>query len=168
LQPLNFAAVRDSIRAVSLLGHALGAAEFNLDLLRERSGANFITVTELADTIVRRDGVPFSMAHAIVAACVKQATEADGEITHEILQQAAEAALGRVLSLTAEDLGMALSAEKFVSTRTIYGGPAADETRSALEQQREAGRADREWMAGVRSGLQQADQLRCDAVRANL
>jgi len=168
LQPLNFGAVRDSIRAVALLGHALGAAEFNLDLLRERSEANFITVTELADTIVRRDGIPFSMAHAIVAACVKQATEADGEITQEILQEAAEATIGRTLSLTAEDLHMALSAENFVSVRTIYGGPAPDETRSALDQQKDAAHEDEEWMATVRNGLQQADQLRRDVVRASL
>ncbi|MDH3439333.1 MAG: argininosuccinate lyase, partial [Gammaproteobacteria bacterium] len=46
LQPLIFNATRDAIRAVSLLGHTLGAAEFNVERLRARAGENFITVTE--------------------------------------------------------------------------------------------------------------------------
>ena len=64
LQPLNFSAVRDAVRAVSLLSDALSAAEFNLELLRSRAEGNFITVTELADVIVRREGLPFSLAHS--------------------------------------------------------------------------------------------------------
>lgn len=158
LQPLNFAAIRDSIRAVSLLGHALEAAEFNLDLLRDRAEANFITVTELADTIVRDEGLPFSTAHAIVAACVRNASESDGAITHDILQDAAKSTIHRSLNLSAEQLGAALSAENFVSIRKIYGGPAPAETRKALAQQREAEVADAEWLKSSRDSLKVADQ----------
>ena len=42
---------------------------------------NDLSVTELADEIVRCDGHPFSKAHAIVAACVKEATAADHLLT---------------------------------------------------------------------------------------
>ena len=156
LQPLNYSAIRDSIRAVSLLGHALGAAEFNLELLRERSEANFITVTELADTIVRRDKLPFSKAHAIVADCVKRSSEADGKITIEILQQAAEITVGRKLSLTDDELANAMSAENFVAIRTIYGGPAPTETRKALDEQLELEAADSAWLTKRRQNLERA------------
>ena len=145
LQPLVYSAVRDAIRAVSLLASSLEAAEFNLDLLRERAESNFITVTELADTIVRRDGLPFSQAHAIVAACVRQATEVGGSITHEMLGAAASEA-GHDLSLTEEGLREALSAEHFVSIRHVHGGPAPAETRLALEEQRAAEARDTEWL----------------------
>jgi len=168
LQPLNFAAVRDAIRAVSLLGNALGAAEFNLDLLRDRAEENFITVTELADTIVRRDDLPFSQAHAIVANCVAAASKADGTITYENLQEAARATIGRTLSMSANDLAKALSAENFVMIRTIYGGPAPDETRAALDQQREAGRVDTDWLSKTRDRLGQANRALDDAVSAAL
>ena len=124
LQPLNYSAMRDTTRAVSLLGHALGAAKFNLELLRKRSEANFITVTELADTIVRRENLPFSKAHAIVAECVKQSAAANGSLSFAILQEAAVAKLGSALSLTEDELNAALSAENFVGIRSIYGGPA--------------------------------------------
>lgn len=159
LQPLNFAAIRDSIRAVSLLGHALQAAEFNVGLLRERSEANFITVTELADTIVRRDNLPFSTAHAIVASCVRAAAERDGVITHDILQHSAVSKIGHPLAMTADELDTTLSAENFVSIRTIFGGPAASETRNALEQQKVAASADAEWSSASRNHLQNANKL---------
>ena len=144
LQPLIYSGVRDAVRAVSLLGHTLDAAEFNLDSLRARAAENFITVTELADTIVRRDGLPFSKAHSIVAECVRQATDADGVITHAMLQSAASAA-GHDVSLSAAELEQALSPEHFVNVRTVHGGPAPDETRSALEEQAAAHSADAAW-----------------------
>ena len=144
LQPLIFNATRDAIRAVSLLGHTLGAAEFNVERLRARAGENFITVTELADTIVRRDGLPFSKAHAIVADCVRQATAGDGGITHDMLRAAAASA-SHELSLTAAELETALSPVNFIEVRTIHGGPAPDETRSALKEQRSAQTEDEAW-----------------------
>jgi len=168
LQPLNFAAIRDSIRAVSLLGHALEAAEFNLDLLRDRSEANFITVTELADSIVRRDDLPFSMAHAIVADCVRMASEADGVITHDILQRAANAKVGRTLKMTVTDLDRTLSAENFVSVRTIFGGPAPEETRSALAQQEDASAVDENWTITARKRIREANQQLDAAVTSGL
>lgn len=157
LQPLNFSAMRDASRAVSLLGHALAAAEFNLDLLRERAEANFITVTELADTLVRRESLPFSKAHAIVGDCVKQATEAGGDVNFEILQSAAIARIGRPLALTPDDLAAALSAENFVRIRTIYGGPAPEETILAVAEQREALALSESWLGERRNHLTQAN-----------
>ena len=158
LQPLNFAAIRDSIRAVSLLGHALEAAEFNLDLLNERAEANFITVTELADSIVRDERLSFSTAHAIVAKCVKKASEGDGRITHDILHDAAKSTIDRALNMTSEQLSAALSAENFVAVRGIYGGPAPDETRDALREQRDAEAADADWSVNFRDRLELAER----------
>ena len=156
LQPLNFSATRDATRAVSLLGHALEAAEFNLDLLRERAEANFITVTELADTIVRADGLAFSAAHGIAARAVAAAIDDDGVITHGILQDAAEAVIGRPLSLSAEDVDKAMSAEHFVNVRNIHGGPAPEETREALKEQREAEAASAAWRSTAGERLEAA------------
>lgn len=156
LQPLNYSAVRDSIRAVSLLGHALGAAEFNLELLRQRSEANFITVTELADTIVRKENLPFSKAHAIVADCVKRSSKADGNVTFDILQQAAKETIGRTLNLTEDELAETLSAENFVEIRSIYGGPAPEETKKALDEQRNLETNDNTWLIDRRSKLKDA------------
>jgi argininosuccinate lyase len=146
LQPLVFSSVRDASRAVSLLGDTLQAAEFNLDLLQERAGDNFITVTELADVIVRREKLPFSKAHAIVAACVRQATAGDGVISHYQLRAAAAEVAGSDLSISAEELERALSAENFVAVRTVHGGPAPDETRRSHAGQRQLAEECKRWL----------------------
>lgn len=164
LQPLNFSAIRDSIRAVSLLASALQAAEFNLDILRDRAESNFITVTELADTIVRRENLPFSTAHEMCALCVKAATASDGRITHANLQSAAKKVAGRELSMSADDLAAALSAENFVNVRTIHGGPAPKTTREALARHREKEKAAAEWIGATKSKLRERLQNRTDAI----
>ncbi|MCV5137739.1 hypothetical protein OFB61_24295, partial [Escherichia coli] len=59
LQPLIYRAVRDANRAVSLFSNTLRSAEFDIEKLRKKAGEDFITVTELADTIVRKEGLSF-------------------------------------------------------------------------------------------------------------
>ncbi|MDQ3321059.1 MAG: argininosuccinate lyase [Acidobacteriota bacterium] len=145
IQPLIYSAVRDAHRAVSLLGSTLKTATFNTETLRKRAGENFITVTELADTIVRRENLSFRSAHHIVAKSVKDAIEAKSEITREILQAAAREVTGGELSLSAEEIQQAMSAENFVNIRKIYGGTAPEETRRALSVEREAESTDEKW-----------------------
>ncbi len=147
IQPLIYSAIRDANRAVSLLGNTLKTAAFNIETLRKRANENFITVTELADTIVRRENLSFRSAHHIVAKSVKDAIEAKSEITHEILQTAAREVVGKELSMSAEDARQSMSAENFVNIRKIYGGTAPEETRRALIVEREAESTDDNWLA---------------------
>lgn len=158
IQPLIYSAVRDANRAVSLLGNTLKTATFKIETLRKRAGENFITVTELADTIVRRENLSFHNAHKIVAQSVKDALAAGSEITHEILQSAARAHLGRELSLSAEEVEQAMSPENFVNIRTIHGGPAPAETRRALTVERETESADDDWFANKTALLEKSSQ----------
>ena len=156
LQPLIYNALRDANRSVALFAGTLQSATFNLDTLRRRAGENFITVTELADTIVRRENLPFSVAHKIVGTSVRAAIENKSEITHEILQAAAQTVLGRELSLSEKDLQTTLSPENFAAIRTVYGGTAPEETRRALSVEREAESADEKWLAEKSDFLESA------------
>ncbi|MGI8493793.1 MAG: argininosuccinate lyase [Pyrinomonadaceae bacterium] len=146
LQPLIYNAMRDANRSVALFAGTIQSAAFNLETLRRRAEENFITVTELADTLVRSENLSFRQSHEIVGASVKEALKNGGEITHEILQDAARENLGRELSMTEKELADTLSAENFVNIRTIYGGTAPDETRRALFAEREHEDADEEWL----------------------
>ena len=158
LQPLIYTALDDATRATALLGDTLSATEFDTERLSRKAAENFISVTELADTIVRRENLSFKSAHEIVAACVAQATSADGSITHAMLQSAAENVAGRRLALSAEELTEVLSHEHFVAVRTIYGGPAAEETRSARGEQEISAEAGGEWLAARRASIKSARQ----------
>ncbi len=158
LQPLIYSALRDANRSVSLFGATMKAATFNLDTLKKRAGENFITVTELADTIVRRENLPFSVSHKIVGISVRAALENKSEITHEILQTAAKEVLGREISMTEAELAETLSPENFVNIRTIYGGTAPSETRRALLVEREYEAADEVWFTEKTELLENASE----------
>jgi argininosuccinate lyase len=158
LQPLIYSAIRDANRAVSLFANTLRSATFNFDVLKRRAGENFIAVTELADTIVRKENLPFRVAHSIVGKCVQMAIDANSDITYEILQTASNEIVGHELSLTAEELEMAVSAENFVNVRTVYGGTAPSETRRALSVEREAEIADDDWFTAKSSALENASR----------
>ena len=56
---------RDASRAVKLVAAAMTTAEFDARRLEARAGDGWTTLTELADTLVRDQGLPFKTAHAI-------------------------------------------------------------------------------------------------------
>lgn len=153
LQPLIYSAMRDADRAVSLFASTLRSATFNFDVLRRRAGENFIAVTELADTIVRRENLSFRISHKIVGLCVRAAIESGSDVTFEILQRASKEVLGRELLLTADELATAVSPENFVNVRTIYGGTAPGETKRALSVEREREVEDDSWYVETTDGL---------------
>ena len=148
--------MKDATRSVALFAGTLQSATFNLETLRRRASENFITVTELADTIVRRENLSFHISHKIVGNCVKAALAENGQITHEILQTAAKEALGREISMTETELAETLSPENFVSIRTIYGGTAPEETRRALAVERKYESDDEQWFSGKKKFLENA------------
>jgi argininosuccinate lyase len=157
LQPLIYSGIRDANRAVSLFASTLRSATFNFEVLRKRAHENFIAVTELADTIVRREELPFRIAHKIVGQCVRRAIESNSEITHEMVQEISMEVIGRELSLTAEELDAAVSPENFVNIRTIFGGTAPSETRRALSVERAHESVDTDWFTQVDDQLERAD-----------
>lgn len=156
VQPLIYHALRDTTRAVSLFAATLKSVKFNLETLRHRAEANFITVTELADSIVRKENLPFRVSHKIVGNCVKIAYESNSEITYEILQTTAKEIIGRELNFTEDELNKTLTAEYFVSIRNIYGGSAPAETRRAWAVEKESEIKDEKWLTEAQNQLQKA------------
>lgn len=147
LQPLIANALRDATRAVTIFAATLSKASFNTERLLERVAGDFITVTELADTITRREGLPFRTAHLIVARSVTQSIELNSPLTYELLQTNAREILNRPLALTDDEMRESLDPEYFVRIRTIPGSPAPEETGRALAIENEQARYDETWYA---------------------
>ena len=99
LMPLVFLAFEDASRTLQLLSAALKDATFDLELMKHRAGARFLTVTELADTLVRLEGLSFREAHSIVAAAVKSGDDSHSRIVSDVLL-----ALGATAQSTREQL----------------------------------------------------------------
>lgn len=166
LQPLIYSAMRDADRAVALFASTLRSATFNFDVLKKRAGENYIAVTELADTIVRKEGLPFRVSHKIVGNCVKAAIAAGTDVTFEILQRSANEVIGRDLNMTEDELIAAVSPENFVNIRIIYGGTAPSETKRALGVEREFEVEDDAWFVEVTDGLKLARENLDRAVKS--
>jgi argininosuccinate lyase len=125
LQPLVFHATADAARALALFAGVLGGCEVNVARMAERAGSDFLTVTELADTLVRREGITFREAHHRVSAAVKKL---DGRYSPEAMVDAIDSTVPRV------ELLEALEPRHFVDIRNVPGGPGPDAMRSALAE----------------------------------
>jgi argininosuccinate lyase len=146
LQPLVASMFRDARRAVVLVAAALGGAEFDIARLESRAAAGGITLTELADHLVRAHGVPFRTAHTI-ASRLQQATARPGAPLGATLATISSDLLGVPLVYTDAQIADILSPRHFVDVRQTPGGPAPSETARALAQSRTAAASDRTWLA---------------------
>ncbi len=121
---------------VRILGACLSAAKFNTARLNESSDAGFSTATELADSLVRKTGMPFRTAHKIVGRIAATAMKPD----LARLDAAAIDVAGFMPSergFTAEDLEKALDPRSNVALRANIGGPAPIEVARMIDDRKQ-------------------------------
>jgi len=145
IQPLVFTMTASAQRALRLLAGVLSDCQFQTARMAEAADADFLTVTELADTLVRREGLSFRNAHHLVSHAVKAlsgnySAEAMASMTVEL----APLVTGRALGLSIDELLIALGPRNFVDSRTIPGGPGA--LGPALEEAEAQHRENRTWI----------------------
>jgi argininosuccinate lyase len=125
LQPLVDLAFTDGLRVLHLLEGVLSETTFNTEKMAARARGSFLTVTELADTIVRTTGASFHQAHGIVSGAVRAL---DGDFDHPRMIALVQHGLEEAgLALPPDDvLQRSLDADHFVKIRSIPGGPAPE------------------------------------------
>jgi argininosuccinate lyase len=147
LQPLVFSMTLDASRVLRLLRGTMADCEFNRGRLAERAHADFLPVTELADTLVRGDGLSFRRAHHLVSEAVRHL---DGRYTEEAMVEGvstlAEKLIGRPLLTPRKELLRALDPIHFVSIRVIPGGPARDAVLQAIADAEREAAGDKDWI----------------------
>jgi argininosuccinate lyase len=152
LQPLVFTMFADALRSLRLLAGLLKTAEVDRGHLARRAASGFMTVTELADTLVRHTKLSFREAHGLVAEAVKKAGEDDSP------QAIASALLSENPSLpvTREQIEQALDPVHFVRIRRIPGGPSPETAAEALSRAGEDQRNLDEWIDAKQRMLDEA------------
>ena len=155
LQPLVAAMFRDARRAVSLVAAALRSCELDVPRLESRAAEGGTTLTELADHLVRENGIPFAAAHTIAARLLPNRRPA-GEPLDAVLRRVSAEVLGAPLQYSTAELTRILSARHFVEVRRTAGGPAPEVTGRALDESRQALGTDREWLDASRARLDAA------------
>jgi argininosuccinate lyase len=120
-------------RALSLLNGVIASARIDERRARANIEASYATITEVADTIVREESLPFSVAHHIAAKIAKhlQATgETLGTVSHATFAQIFAEQAGRQPTITEAVFRRAVGPDHFIAVRVLPGGPA----RPALEE----------------------------------
>jgi len=134
IMPLVFGATHDAARALKLFhGIMSTGCEVRAERMAARAHAAFLTVTEMADTLVRREGVSFHVAHHVVSSAVKDPNGNDSPdaIVDAVMARAPEF-LGHELRTPRVELLQALDPAHFVAIRKIPGGPAPEAMEPAL------------------------------------
>ncbi len=119
----------DTVKAsLSITAELLANSRFNTDRMRDATYGGFMTATDIADYLVRKN-MPFRHAHGvvgkIVALCQKRDIELP-ELTLAELQQFAEEIEADIFDV--------LSVEGSVDSRTSTGGTAGVRVQEALER----------------------------------
>jgi len=166
LQPLVFAMFNDSDRAVRLVAAAMSTAAFDRERLAARAEQGWITVTELADTLTRDEGVPFKTAHTLATRLVAEAARRPTEPRVRLLRDVSQSLLGRPIEFDDARLNEVLSARHFVEVRKTQGGPAPSEIGRALAHSRKLLESDSRWLSDTRGKLERADQQLTEAAAA--
>ena len=166
LQPLVASMFRDATRTLTLVAAAMRGADFDVARLASRAGEGGTTLTELADTLVREEDLPFRTAHGIAALLLKARIEDPGASLSEALAKASKALLGRSLDYSDDLLATVMSPQHFVFVRRTFGGPAPEETARAAAASRRQLEADRDGWQKRRDHLAQAERRLADRVKA--
>jgi len=118
---------------VRILDACVSTLKFDEKRLEDSSGAGFSTATELADSLVRKTGMPFRTAHQIVGRIA-----ASGRRPKLQELDAAALEIGGFLpserGFEPQDLENALDPRSNVALRSNTGGPAPSETGRMVEE----------------------------------
>ncbi len=164
LQPLVASMFKDAARAVGLVHVSMRQAEFDVGRMRERAGAGWVTITELADTLARDHGLPFRTAHAIAVSVVRASgAEPDAGLGALVLRASSDVA-GRAIRLSDDQIARILSPEHFVAVRRTWGGPAPEVVGPAIDEAAASLTRDRGTAAGLRNNLTAAERRLAQAV----
>lgn len=125
VQQAGFAAFESGGRMLRLLRAFLPTCRINESNVARNSEAACITITELADTLVRDEGLTFRQAHEVASATARAVIAANqplGEGFNDFTL-AFEAEAGRTTRLTEARFQAVTSARHFVTVRDRLGGP---------------------------------------------
>ena len=156
LQPLVERMFHDATRAIDLVSAAMAGAEFDAAHLERRAGEGWITITELADTLVRDHGLSFGAAHGVARRVVEARAKDPSALLSAAVAEATAGLPGGPIRCAESALQILLSPRRFVEVRKTHGGPAPEETARALGVSRSVLDNDRAWLERTRDGLESA------------
>ncbi|MDQ0862319.1 argininosuccinate lyase [Bacillus sp. V2I10] len=162
MQPYLWKAM-DRLKGIyQLLSSVLLTMNVDKELLLNRAKESFANVTELADTIVREDGLSFRQAHHIVSGAVTSLTQSGKDslsnLTLSLVNMYAQKVIGKPLTLTEDTFKNTLNPVSFVHVRTLPGGPAPSRMTTTLKKKNDEQQELLDWIKRKKDALEQYEQ----------
>ncbi|MET0742764.1 MAG: argininosuccinate lyase [Microvirga sp.] len=139
-QGFGYGAFESGRRVLELLTAMIPALSVNDERVRQNIRKSCITVTELADSLVRREGLSFREAHEVASAVARAVVAVDGDIAvdgYASFTDTFRASLGRETANDAQTFAEIVSPENFIAVRDRFGGPAPQALAEALAAYRD-------------------------------
>lgn len=139
-QAMGYQAFASAYRVLDLLAALIQQIRIDPKRVRDNISRSCITITELADSLVRREGLSFREGHEIAAAVAKAVVAQGGDLVRDgfgPFTAAFEKATGRRSALDEASFGEIVSPEYFVYVRTRFGGPAPEPLNAAISGYRQ-------------------------------
>ena len=121
--------------ALPLLGSFVEAMKTNRTSIESRIQKSMATITEVADTLVRAEGIGFRAAHQVASKLAREALAnrfGFDELPWDLFARTFEELVGRPPLVERDVLVCAASPENFIAVREIPGGPGPYVLREAL------------------------------------
>jgi argininosuccinate lyase len=128
-------------RALTLLAGFMEAIEIDEARVRRHIAESCITITEVADTLVREEGISFRQAHEVASTLARRMI-ASGEtletLPMDVFAHAFAEAIGRAPAIDERRFREVATPEHFVAVRDMFGGPAASALAASFVRYRAA------------------------------
>jgi len=115
-------------QSLTVMAELLSGISFNRKTLEHATDKGFMTATDLAEYLVRKN-IPFRQAHSVVGKAVAFCIAESRELTDLTLKE-----LQGFSNVIAEDVFEVLGAEGSVNSRNTSGGTATAQVQKALEK----------------------------------
>ncbi len=164
-QPFLWSACDTLSKCYALWGNVMGTLSVNREVLLERARNGFAAITELADTLVREEAIPFRKAHSVASRVARTLSAQGRSLTSLNAQEMAamyQDVTGKPLHTPFATLTACLQPEHFVSIRNVPGGCGPKAMADMLKRERER-QAQREAWMDQRKAVEQASQDKQEA-----
>ena len=141
VQSAGYAAFDSGARVLDLLAGLIGAVRIDPERVQRNADAACVTITELADSLVRLEGLSFRQAHEIAADVARAVVEDGGSLAatgYAPFRESFRAHIGRDSTVGADRFAQLVSMQQFIAVRDRFGGPAPAAMDAALARYREA------------------------------
>jgi argininosuccinate lyase len=138
-QAMGYEAFASAGRVLDLLAAFIGAIRIDPARVAENIRRSCITITELADSLVRLEGLSFRQAHEIAAKVARAVVAMGGGLEKDGFEPFLDAfreSAGREPSFGREKFEELVSPQHFVAVRDRLGGPAPTAMNAALARHR--------------------------------